>query len=133
MVQRDLEVLWHPCSQMKDHESVPLIPIKSGQGVWLEDFEGKRYLDAISSWWVNIFGHANPVINQAYAPDGGIRSAGASAALSYRFSQQWAATGYARWDRLLGPAADSPVPKAFGSLNQFSFGGSMAYSFDTRF
>ena len=65
MVQRDLEVLWHPCSQMKDHESVPLIPIKSGQGVWLEDFEGKRYLDAISSWWVNIFGHANPVINQA--------------------------------------------------------------------
>ena len=65
MVQRDLEVLWHPCSQMKDHESVPLIPIKSGQGVWLEDFEGNRYLDAISSWWVNIFGHANPVINQA--------------------------------------------------------------------
>ena len=65
MVQRDLEVLWHPCSQMKDHESVPLIPIKSGQGVWLEDFEGKRYLHAISSWWVNIFGHANPVINQA--------------------------------------------------------------------
>ena len=65
MVQRDLKVLWHPCSQMKDHESVPLIPIKSGQGVWLEDFEGKRYLDAISWWWVNIFGHANPVINQA--------------------------------------------------------------------
>jgi len=65
MVQRDLKVLWHPCSQMKDHESVPLIPIKSGRGVWLEDYEGKRYLDAISSWWVNIFGHANPVINQA--------------------------------------------------------------------
>lgn len=65
MVQRDLKVLWHPCSQMKDHESLPLIPIKSGQGVWLEDFEGKRYLDAISSWWVNIFGHSNPVINQA--------------------------------------------------------------------
>jgi len=65
MVQRDLKVLWHPCSQMKDHESVPLIPIKSGRGVWLEDFEGNRYLDAISSWWVNIFGHANPVINQA--------------------------------------------------------------------
>lgn len=65
MVQRDLKVLWHPCSQMKDHESVPLIPIKSGRGVWLEDYEGKRYLDAISSWWVNLFGHANPVINQA--------------------------------------------------------------------
>jgi adenosylmethionine-8-amino-7-oxononanoate aminotransferase len=72
IVQRDLQVLWHPCSQMKDHDpkvnavdAMPLIPIKSGQGVWLEDFEGKRYLDAISSWWVNIFGHANPVINQA--------------------------------------------------------------------
>ena len=76
---------------------------------------------------------ANAAITQAYSPDGGLRSAGAAASLSYRFSQQWAATGYARWDRLIGPAADSPVPKAFGSLNQFSFGGSMAYSFDTRF
>jgi adenosylmethionine-8-amino-7-oxononanoate aminotransferase len=65
LIQRDLAVLWHPCSQMKDHEQVPLIPIKSGQGVWLEDFDGNRYLDAISSWWVNLFGHANPVINQA--------------------------------------------------------------------
>jgi adenosylmethionine-8-amino-7-oxononanoate aminotransferase len=65
LIQRDLAVLWHPCSQMKDHEQVPLIPIKSGQGVWLEDFEGNRYLDAISSWWVNLFGHANPLINQA--------------------------------------------------------------------
>lgn len=44
---------------------MPLVPIKSGQGVWLEDFEGKRYLDAISSWWVNVFGHAHPAINQA--------------------------------------------------------------------
>ena len=41
-----------------------MIPIKSGKGVWLEDFEGKRYLDAISSWWVNLFGHANPYINE---------------------------------------------------------------------
>jgi adenosylmethionine-8-amino-7-oxononanoate aminotransferase len=50
---------------MKDHEWLPVIPIKSGSGVWLEDFEGKRYLDAISSWWVNLFGHANPRINAA--------------------------------------------------------------------
>jgi adenosylmethionine-8-amino-7-oxononanoate aminotransferase len=49
---------------MKDHEWLPLIPIKSAQGVWLEDFEGNRYLDAISSWWVNLFGHCNPRINQ---------------------------------------------------------------------
>ncbi len=62
-MRRDLSVLWHPCTQMKDHEQLPLIPIRRGEGVWLEDFEGKRYLDAISSWWVNIFGHANPHIN----------------------------------------------------------------------
>lgn len=64
--QRDLSVLWHPCSQMKDHEAFPIVPIKKGQGVWLEDFDGNRYLDAISSWWVNLFGHANPVINAAF-------------------------------------------------------------------
>lgn len=63
--QRDLNVLWHPCTQMHDHESFPLIPIKSAKGVWLEDFEGNRYLDAISSWWVNLFGHANADINAA--------------------------------------------------------------------
>lgn len=63
-MQRDLNVLWHPCTQMKDHEQLPLVPIKRGEGVWLEDFDGKRYLDAVSSWWVNVFGHANPRINQ---------------------------------------------------------------------
>ena len=50
---------------MKDHETFPIIPIKKGQGIWLEDFDGNRYLDAISSWWVNLFGHANPIINAA--------------------------------------------------------------------
>lgn len=62
---RDLAVLWHPCTQMKDHESFPPIPIRRGEGVWLEDFDGRRYIDAVSSWWVNIFGHANPRINAA--------------------------------------------------------------------
>lgn len=62
---RDLNTLWHPCTQMKDHERLPLIPIKRGEGVWLEDFDGNRYIDAISSWWVNIFGHANPRINKS--------------------------------------------------------------------
>ena len=52
---------------MKDHESLPLIPIARGAGVWLEDYDGRRYLDAISSWWVNLFGHANPRINAAVA------------------------------------------------------------------
>jgi adenosylmethionine-8-amino-7-oxononanoate aminotransferase len=62
---RDLAVVWHPCTQMQDHERLPLVPIARGEGVWLFDFEGNRYLDAISSWWVNLFGHANPRINAA--------------------------------------------------------------------
>lgn len=61
---RDLDVLWHPCSQMKDYERLPLTPVKKGSGVWLEDFEGNKFIDGISSWWVNIFGHANPYINE---------------------------------------------------------------------
>ena len=71
LLQRDLAVLWHPCSQMKDYfptpegDGLPLIPIQSGCGVWLTDFDGQRYLDAISSWWVNLFGHAHPAINHA--------------------------------------------------------------------
>jgi adenosylmethionine---8-amino-7-oxononanoate aminotransferase len=64
-VKRDLAHVWHPCTQMKDHEQLPPIPIRRGSGVWLEDFAGKRYLDAVSSWWVNLFGHANPRINAA--------------------------------------------------------------------
>ena len=43
------------------------MPIERGAGVWLYDYDGRRYLDAISSWWVNLFGHANPRINAAVA------------------------------------------------------------------
>ena len=64
MMKRDLEVIWHPCTQMKDHETLPLVPVKSGKGVYLYDFEGNKYIDAVSSWWVNIFGHANEHINK---------------------------------------------------------------------
>jgi len=64
-VTRSLRSVWHPCTQMQHHETVPLIPVKRGQGAWLYDHEGRRYLDAISSWWVNLFGHANPRINAA--------------------------------------------------------------------
>lgn len=64
-IERDLNHVWHPCTQMKDHEWLPMVPVRRGEGVWLEDFEGKRYLDAVSSWWVNLFGHANPKINAA--------------------------------------------------------------------
>ncbi|MBK6631796.1 MAG: adenosylmethionine--8-amino-7-oxononanoate transaminase [Betaproteobacteria bacterium] len=65
LLRRSLDAVWHPCTQMKVHETLPLVPIRSGEGPWLIDFEGRRYLDAISSWWVNLFGHANPRINAA--------------------------------------------------------------------
>jgi len=64
-VARSLRSVWHPCTQMQHHETVPLIPVSHGKGAWLYDHEGRRYLDAISSWWVNLFGHANPRINAA--------------------------------------------------------------------
>ena len=65
LLERSLNSVWHPCTQMKQHETLPLVPISRGEGIWLHDFDGGRYLDAISSWWVNLFGHSNPRINSA--------------------------------------------------------------------
>ena len=66
LLQRSLAAVWHPCTQMKQHQGdLPLIPITRGKGAWLYEFDGQRYLDGISSWWVNLFGHANPRINAA--------------------------------------------------------------------
>jgi adenosylmethionine---8-amino-7-oxononanoate aminotransferase len=62
---RSLQSVWHPCTQMKQHENFPLIPIVKGEGVWLTDADGKCYLDGVSSWWVNLFGHNNPRIKDA--------------------------------------------------------------------
>ena len=50
---------------MQHHETVPLVAVHHGSGPWLYDHDGHRYLDAISSWWVNLFGHANSRINAA--------------------------------------------------------------------
>lgn len=65
LVARSLRSVWHPCTQMQHHETLPLVPVSHGRGAWLYDTSGDRYLDAISSWWVNLFGHANPRINSA--------------------------------------------------------------------
>ena len=65
---RDLAVLWHPCTQMREHpDTLPLVPIHHGEGAWLVGMDGKRYLDAVSSWWTNIHGHAEPRIAEAVA------------------------------------------------------------------
>ncbi len=65
LLNRSRAAVWHPCTQMKQHETLPLIPVARAQGCWLYDFDGARYLDAISSWWVNLFGHGNAHINAA--------------------------------------------------------------------
>ena len=65
LVGRSLDAVWHPCTQMKHHESLPLIAITKGKGAWLFDDQGNPLLDCISSWWTNLFGHSNPRINQA--------------------------------------------------------------------
>ena len=68
---RSQAAVWHPCTQMQHHAQtgspahLPLVPISHGKGAWLYDFDGNRYLDGISSWWTNLFGHANPRINAA--------------------------------------------------------------------
>ncbi|MDX9707866.1 MAG: aminotransferase class III-fold pyridoxal phosphate-dependent enzyme, partial [Azospira sp.] len=72
LLRRSLAAVWHPCTQMKQHEAaqplpLPMIPIVRGEGAWLVDADGRRYLDGISSWWVNLFGHCNPRINAALA------------------------------------------------------------------
>jgi adenosylmethionine-8-amino-7-oxononanoate aminotransferase len=67
LAQRSLRSVWHPCTQMKLHEAQPPIAIACAQGPWLYDVDGKRYLDAVSSWWVNLFGHGHPHIKAALA------------------------------------------------------------------
>lgn len=69
---RDLAVLWHPCTQMREHpDTLPLVPIARGEGAWLIGQDGRRYLDAVSSWWTNLFGHAEPRIAAAIARQAG--------------------------------------------------------------
>ena len=63
--EEDLKYIWHPCSQMKDYETLPPIVIERGEGINLYDTEGKCYKDVISSWWCNLLGHSNPRINNA--------------------------------------------------------------------
>jgi len=64
-VSRSLQSVWHPCTQMKQHEQVPPLCVVKGEGAWLTDDQGLVFMDCISSWWTNLFGHANPRINSA--------------------------------------------------------------------
>ncbi len=64
-VKRDINNVWHPCSQMKDYEKYPPLLIARGEGIYLYDRDNMKYMDVISSWWVNLFGHNNPRLNNA--------------------------------------------------------------------
>ncbi|MCP9760267.1 adenosylmethionine--8-amino-7-oxononanoate transaminase [Aquitalea sp. S1-19] len=64
-LQRSRAAVWHPCTQMKRHETLPIVPIARGDGAYLVDFDGQRYLDGVSSWWVNLFGHNEARIKAA--------------------------------------------------------------------
>jgi adenosylmethionine-8-amino-7-oxononanoate aminotransferase len=57
--ERSRRAVWHPCTQMQVHEHLPLIALARGEGAWLVETDGRRLLDGVSSWWVNLFGHAN--------------------------------------------------------------------------
>ncbi len=62
LAARDLAVVWHPCTQMHDHETLPMLPIARADGAWLTATDGRRYLDAVSSWWTCLLGHRHPRI-----------------------------------------------------------------------
>ncbi|MBF0432930.1 MAG: aminotransferase class III-fold pyridoxal phosphate-dependent enzyme, partial [Fibrobacteria bacterium] len=65
LIQRDLAHIWHPCSQMKDYKDFPPLQIKSAKGAYLETTDGKKVIDAISSWWCKSLGHGHPRIKRA--------------------------------------------------------------------
>lgn len=65
LVEKDLEYIWHPCSQMKDYEELKPIVVDYGKGIYLYDKNGKEYMDIVSSWWCNLLGHSNSKINNA--------------------------------------------------------------------
>ncbi len=62
LAARDLAVVWHPCTQMHDHETLPMLPIARAEGAWLHGPDGGRWLDAVSSWWTCLLGHRHPRI-----------------------------------------------------------------------
>lgn len=67
LAARSLCSVWHPCTQMKQHVAEPPVAIARASGPWLYDVDSSRYLDGISSWWVNLFGHGHPYIKAAVA------------------------------------------------------------------
>jgi outer membrane scaffolding protein for murein synthesis (MipA/OmpV family) len=74
----------------------------------------------------------SPSLLPTYSAGAGVNSLGLAGSATFQFNPQWALTGYVRWDRLIGDAADSPIVTQTGSANQWTFGGIIAYSFDIK-
>ena len=91
-----------------------------------EDRDCTAVLDQIASIKAAING-----LVPAYRPSGGLNSVGVASSLSYDWSPEWSTTVSVSYARLVGDAADSPIVKRFGSENQFTFGASVSYSFQT--
>ena len=87
---RSRAAVWHPCTPLPASDALPLVPIAHAKGAWLTDFDGRRYFDAVSSWWVNLFGHAHPriVARIELRPDPGTPALDA----------HWVAATYGTWD-----------------------------------
>lgn len=65
LIEKDIKYVWHPDTQMKEFETENPIIIERGEGIYVFDIEGNKYIDAIASWWVNTLGHSNPRLNKA--------------------------------------------------------------------
>jgi adenosylmethionine-8-amino-7-oxononanoate aminotransferase len=65
LVARDLRHVWHPCTQMQEHEIYPPLPIGRAEGSFLYLDDGRPVIDAISSWWCKSLGHQHPAIAEA--------------------------------------------------------------------
>lgn len=137
--RRSLASVWHPCTQMQRAASVPPLPIARAQGPWLYDYEGARYFDCNSSWWVNLFGHADSGITAAIkdqldqlphvmlAGRSQLRTATAFAACATRY--QWAAGGAVHgFDGVPGGLVANA--HGFGGLGDGAAAGDLGQQFD---
>jgi adenosylmethionine---8-amino-7-oxononanoate aminotransferase len=115
---RDLAVVWHPCTQMREHpDTLPLVPIARGEGAWLVGRDGRRYLDAVSSWWTNLFGHAEPRIAAAISAQAGVLEQVILAGFSHQPAVELAERLLAIAPRERSPRPRAPLAKVFYADN----------------
>lgn len=65
LLEKDFKYIWHPFTQMKEAKENPPMIIERGEGIYIWDIDGNKYIDAVSSWWVNTLGHSNKRLNKA--------------------------------------------------------------------